>query len=242
MFYSAAILLWSCSSDINEPDGQVVRTDRIIKFSGYDWIVRTSNDKRVGPGPNYFSDSEDNVWVDENGRLHLKIVQRGGIWHCSGVILKQSLGYGQYVFYLASDVSKLDQHTVGGLFTYLHDTEEIDIEFSRWSDPENHDSQFAVQPSDRSGNKERYDLNLLTERSTHSFNWQRDKIEFFSRQGHGLTLDNDNRIHEWTYRGNDTPLSKGAERLRLNLWLFRGQIPSDMMEQEMIIEKVEFIK
>ena len=37
---------------------------RIIRFSGYDWIVYTTGDMKGGPGPNYFSDSEENVWID----------------------------------------------------------------------------------------------------------------------------------------------------------------------------------
>ncbi|WP_028295951.1 glycoside hydrolase family 16 protein [Olivibacter sitiensis] len=243
MVLGVMVLLCSCSSGPTiEPDEQVTQTERIIKFSGYEWIVRTSNDGKLGPGPNFFSDSEDNVWVDEDGRLHLKIVQKGGLWYCSGVILRQSLGYGKYVFYLSSDVSKLDQHVVGGLFTYLNDEEEIDIEFSKWSDQENQDSQFAVQPADLPGNKERYDLDLLTAFSTHSFNWQPDRVDFFSRQGHGLIVDDSNRIHEWTYRGSNIPPSRGTERLRLNLWLFRGRVPSDATEQEMIIEKIEYFE
>lgn len=236
----APMLLWSCTSPV-EPEEQVVQTERIIEFSGYEWIVRTSDDTRVGPGPNFFSDSEENVWVDEDGRLHLKIVQRGGVWYCSGIILRQSLGYGQYVFYLSSDLSTLDQNVVGGLFTYLNDEEEIDIEFSKWSDPDNQDAQFAVQPSDLPGNKERYDLNLSTPLSTHAFNWQADSIEFVSLQGHGLTTNEDALIHKWTYRGSSIPQSRAAERLRINLWLFRGQVPSDAREHELIVEKVEFI-
>lgn len=241
-FCCAVILFFGCSSAVELEDTPIVQTERIIKFSGYDWVVRTSDDKRVGPGPNLFSDSEDNVWVDAQGRMHLKIVQKGGLWYCAGVILKNSLGHGKYVFYVANDVSKLDQNVVGGLFTYLNDEEEIDIEFSRWSNPNNMDSQFAVQPSDRSGNKVRYDLNLTSELSTHSFNWQPDRIEFFSRQGHGLDVNDDNRIHEWVYTGGDIPPSRGTERLRMNLWLFRGQVPSDAKEHEMIIEKFEYIE
>src|SRR5690606_38080949 len=156
--------------------------------------------------------------------LFRSIVQKGGLWYCSGITLRNSLGYGKYVFYVSSDVSQLDQNVVGGLFTYLNDEEEIDIEFSKWSKPDNEDSQFAVQPSDRSGNKVRYDLNLATDLSTHAFNWQSDRIEFFSRQGHGLEIDDDNRIHEWTYDGNDIPPRRGTERLRMNLCLFRGQV------------------
>lgn len=242
ILFSAGALLFSCSPSVEPDELPPTQTERIIQFSGYEWLVRTSNDTRVGPGPNLFSDSEDNVWVDDDGRLHLKIVHRGAGWYCSGIILRRSLGYGKYVFHVASDVSKLDQNVVGGLFTYLNDEEEIDIEFSRWSDPDNEDSQFAVQPSELPGNKVRYDLNLVTDHSTHSFDWQADRIAFFSRQGHGLTVDDDNRIHEWTYQGNNIPPHRGTERLRMNLWLFRGQSPSDAKEQEMIIEKFEFIK
>lgn len=36
---------------------------RLIGFGGYDWCVKRSN-RKVGPGPNYFSDSTNNVWVD----------------------------------------------------------------------------------------------------------------------------------------------------------------------------------
>jgi len=242
ILFCVAILFGSCSSSGETDIPPPISTDRIIEFSGYEWIVRTSNDNKVGPGPNYFSDSEDNVWVDDDGRLHLKIVRIGGTWYCSGVILKKPLGYGKYVFYVGNDVSKLDPNIVAGLFTYFNDEEEIDIEFSRWSDPDNEDSQFAVQPSHLVGNKVRYNLGLLTEYSTHSFNWQPDRIEFVSLQGHGLVVNGDNLIQEWTYHGDNIPPNRTAERLRMNLWLFRGQVPSDSKTYEMIIDKFEFIK
>ncbi|MHC8950023.1 glycoside hydrolase family 16 protein [Sphingobacterium hungaricum] len=237
-----AIVLSSCSSSSAIEDEELPKpTDRIISFSGFQWVVRTSGTAKLGPGPNLFSDSEDNVWVDDQGRLHLKIVQKGGYWYCSGITLRNSLSYGKYIFYVASDVSKLDQHAVGGLFTYMNDNEEIDIEFSKWSNPDNMDSQFAVQPSERAGNKVRYDLNLLTDKSTHAFNWQPDYIDFFSVQGHSATPNVSNLIQEWKYTGTNIPPDTD-ERLKINLWLFRGQSPSDGKEQEMIIEKVEYIK
>lgn len=232
----------SCSKGAtNEPDPDTNPIDRIISFSGFDWIVRTTGEAKQGPGPNLFSDAQENVWVDEQGRLHLKIVQKGGLWYCSGVILRRSMGYGKYVFYISSDLSKLDKQVVAGLFTYKNDNEEIDIEFSRWGVADNQDSQFAVQPSEKAGNKERYDLQLLGVQSTHAFNWQPNKIEFISLQGHGLTSGVENIIHEWAYIGGDIP-PENEERLRMNLWLFRGVAPSDLKDQEIIIEKVEFIK
>ncbi len=34
----------------------------------------------VGPGPNVFSDSPENVWVDAAGQLHMRITARDGQW------------------------------------------------------------------------------------------------------------------------------------------------------------------
>jgi len=235
------LLLCSCSSTPPHEDDLNVYTDRVINFSGYEWIVRTTSEGLEGPGPNRFSDSDENVWVDEAGRLHLKIVEKGGFWYCSGITLRQPLGYGKYIFYVSSKVSELDQHAVAGLFTYKNDEEEIDIEFSKWSDPANMDAQFAIQPSELPGNKTRYNLDLLGELSTHAFNWQPEKIEFISLQGHGLSQGEDKLIHQWTYTGGNTPPANG-ERLKINLWLFRGQSPSDRKEQELIIDHIEFVK
>jgi len=232
----------SCSSSTQLGKDDLPKpSERVISFSGYEWIVRTSEGAKQGPGPNLFSDSKDNVWVDGQGRLHLKIVEKGGLWYCSGIILKHSLGYGKYVFHVSSDVSKFDQNVVGGLFTHMNDQEEIDIEFSKWSNPENMNSQFAVQPSDRADNKVRYNLNLETNQSTHAFDWQANYIDFISLQGHGLTVNADNLIHQWKYTGDDIPPDT-QERLKINLWLFRGKAPSDGKEHEMIIDKVTYIK
>ena len=71
---------------------------KTIFFSGYNWTVKNSPGK-VGPGPNYFSDSANNVWVDTQGRLHLKITKRNGRWYCAEVISEVSFGYGEHLFF-----------------------------------------------------------------------------------------------------------------------------------------------
>ena len=47
---------------------------KTLNFSGYAWEVR--NQIQSGPGTNDWD--ENNAWVDAQGRLHLKIAQRGG--------------------------------------------------------------------------------------------------------------------------------------------------------------------
>lgn len=234
------LVFTSCSTDEDSNEVPPTYSTRVINFSGYEWIVRTSDDKMEGPGPNKFSDSEENVWVDEQGRLHLKIVQRNGYWYCAGVTLKHSQGHKKYVFYVSSRVDQLDENVVGGLFTYKNDDEEIDIEFSKWSNSTNQNAQFALQPAYKIGNKNRFDLNLKSNLSTHFFDWQANEIEYGSYQGHTLSPENDALINAWTYTGSDIP-PENDERLKMNLWLFKGQSPKNAQPAEMIIDRVEIL-
>ena len=229
--------LSSCSKESAITENPIVTpTDRVINFSGFDWVVRKTKTAKEGPGPNLFSDSKNNVWVDEQGRLHLKITHQAGQWYCSGIILKNTLGYGKYTFYINSDISKLDENVVAGLFTHLTDTQEIDIEFSKWSVSDNINTQFAVQPSDKAGNKVRFDIPSDLGPTTHSFNWQKDKISFESLHHNQGTA---HVLHKWDYTGSDIPPDK-EERLKMNLWLFRGQMPKNLKEQEIVIDSVKF--
>lgn len=234
---SAMFSAMNCSSKdkLQEPADTLVNGKRIIRFSGYDWVVESSASLKQGPGPNYFSNSTDNVWLDKEGRLHLRITNRNGKWYCAKVTLVNSYSHGRYIFRVDSRVDSLDKNVVAGLFTYKNDSEEIDIEFSKWNIDGNMDSQFAVQPSEKSQNKRRYFLNLDGEKSTHWFNWQPDRIDFASYQGHSAELPAAaDIIQKWTYTGTDIPPDVD-EKAKINLWLFRGNPPANLKETEMII-------
>ena len=71
---------------------------RTIEFSGHTWKVKAS-ETQAGPGPNYFSDRGEDVWVDESGRLHLRIVYRDSRWYCTEVFTSEPLGYGIIYFH-----------------------------------------------------------------------------------------------------------------------------------------------
>src|SRR5574341_2445673 len=117
---------------------------RQISFSGYMWNVKKSNG-RVGPGPNYFYYSTQNVWVDLSGKLHMKLRKNKGKWYCSEIVSNQNFGYGTYRFYIDSYVDNLDPNVVLGLFTWSDNPDynhrEIDQEFARWADPNNLNAQ-----------------------------------------------------------------------------------------------------
>jgi hypothetical protein len=132
---------------------------RTISFSGYDWTVK-SRGEPAGPGPNLFSDSEENVFVDRDGRLHLVINQKAGRWRCAEVVSARSFGFGTYRFTIDSGIDGLDPNAVLGLFTWSDAAEyhnrELDVEISRWGDPASANAQFVVQPYTRKSNIVRF--------------------------------------------------------------------------------------
>lgn len=216
---------------------------KILSFSGYRWIVKSSKTP-AHPGLNYFSDSSENVWIDKKGQLHLRMTKRNGRWHCVQVISIKNFGYGKYIFYLASRVDQLDKNVVVGLFTFDGAPEykhrEIDIEFSKWGGLHPENGLFVVQGKNIR-HRHRFDIQLNGNYSTHSFIWRSQNVFFQSLHGHYSNPPSSNHVIKlWTHAGEDIPPS-GNEKARINLWLFKGKPPSDNEEVEVVIKKFEFI-
>ncbi|UCH24963.1 MAG: hypothetical protein JSV66_13565, partial [Trueperaceae bacterium] len=225
---------------------EIVDRSRTIEWSGSTWQVKASN-TLVGPGPNTFSDREEDVYVDEQGRLHLTITQRDGRWWATEVVSEDVLEFGTYMFRLASDVTDFPPTVVLGLFTWDPIDEfnhrEIDIEFSKWGDAGNpNNAQYVVQPFTTAGNIFRFNVpNLAGEvATTHSFEWNADRVQFrsISNQPAGSA---DIVTASWNYSGEDVPPA-GSGNVRLNLWLLDGTPPSDQQSVEAIIEDFTFIQ
>lgn len=217
----------------------VERTARTLTFADREWHVKAST-YLEGPGPNYFSDSTNDVWVDADGRLHLKIAYHDNRWYSTEVFTTEPLGYGDYVFKLSSPVDQLNENVVFGLFTWDsvapsdQHSREIDVEFSRWGNPGNpNNAEYVVQPWDTPGNQHEFSMALAGTDSTHLFKWRENQIEFASYDGHTPTPGAE--IEFWTYTGSDVPLEDDGNA-RINLWLFNGTPPSDGQEVEIIVE------
>jgi hypothetical protein len=94
----------------------------------------------LGPAPSVWD--ARNVWVNDIGYLHLKIAFRDGNWTAAQVNLDQRLGFGTYQVKLIGRPDLFDVNRVLGLFGYTQrdmgpdGTNEIDMEFSRWGNPQ----------------------------------------------------------------------------------------------------------
>lgn len=217
---------------------------RWIQFSGYDWWVKASSDP-VGPGPNYFSSSTNNVWIDEQSQLHVRITNRSNQWQCAEVVSERSFGYGAYRFELNSNVDDIDLNAVLGLFTWSDDPayahREIDIEGSRWGNAaDSNNAQFVVQPFDTAGHLARYDVPSNQTNSTHWFVWETNQVSFQSQRGSFKPGANpDNLITNWVY--TLTVPQSGDENVRINFWLVNGAAPVGNHELEFVIKSFQFV-
>ena len=225
----------------------VIREDpnlRWVSFSGYDWSVKTAPGM-LGPGPNYFSDSTNNVWLDAQGQLHLRIMNVSNQWQCAEVMSARTFGYGSYRFELGSDVNAINLNAVLGLFTYGEDPgyahREIDVECSRWSNSfDINNAQFVVQPYDTPGHWARYPVPGGLSDSTQLFTWETNKITFQSQRGpYAPNPAPGNLVTNWVYT-LDVPQT-GDEVVHLNLWLYNTVPPQGNVPVEFIIKSFQFV-
>lgn len=211
---------------------------RSIKFAGRTWEVKSG--RSMGPGPNHFSDAEENVWVDKkNGHLHLAITKRDdGRWHCAEVV-GPSLGHGEYRWVISGNFPKLDPKVVLGLFVYRardrnRDAAEIDFELARWGDPDKANCQFVVQPHGPDS-MHRFD-SAKAEVLTCSLLWHKGEVRGRCWVGEDISKK---PLADWKYTGPKVP-RPGGERVRANLWLFEGQPPTAKARQEVVIRSFHF--
>jgi hypothetical protein len=220
---------------------------RFLDFSGYQWSVKVQN-KPAGPGPNFFSDREEDIWVDDEG-LHLTITKRNGNWYCTEAILQESFGYGSYIFQTKTEPEYVDANVIAGMFTWEAGlpwpNRELDFEFARWSNPDDStNAQFVIQPFTTSGNLVRYRIEpddkdpYLTQVMT----WQNGKVHFKTARGRfdSPRIPEEAVIIAWTYAGEDVPEPR-KENIRINLWLDEGKPPASVKPIDLVVTKFFYL-
>jgi len=212
-----------------------------IQFGGLDWVVKSSRIP-VYPGPktpNFFLDDSRNVFVDPQGRLHLRITRCGDAWCSSEVYTRDRVGYGSYRIQVDSPLSSFDPNLVLGMFTWSEDAafahRELDIEFSRWGQASDRNSaQFVVQPYDLPGNLLRFPINT-PEPTSHTIQWSRGSVSMLSQvRSSGLT------ISQWNFPNPSLVPPPGDLRFHLNFYLNNAIPPADRQEKEIVLSAFSY--
>jgi len=204
-----------------------------IMFAGYEWEVKSGQEH---PGKNYWD--KDNVWVDRDGWLHLKVSHKQGRWYCAELVSMRSFGYGTYQFQVVGAIDKLDRNLVLGLFVYPeHEipNNEIDIEFAQWGNSNKPRGNYTV-----ASNTQQYDLALQGDYTLHQFEWSSRQIAFQSYHGH--EIDGSKKIANWIYAISEDKDKAPVPpvRVHMNFWLYLGETPTDNCEKEIVIRNFSF--
>jgi hypothetical protein len=221
--------------------------ERMLDFSGYKWSVK-AHDVPAGPGPNRFSDREEDLWVDDEG-LHLTVTKRDGNWYCTEVILQESFGYGTYIFHTKTEPEYVDPNVIAGMFTWDAElpwpNRELDFEFARWSDPDDPtNAQYVIQPFTTPGHWLRYRVEpdesepYLTQIMT----WQKGRVDFKTARGRfdAPHIPEEAVICAWTHTGDGVPEPR-KENIRINLWLDDGLPPASDKPIDLVVAKFLYL-
>ncbi len=216
--------------------GTGTAVSKTLFFSGYEWRIRDAPSDRGG-GNDY---DASNAWTDSNGALHLRIAKVAGKWTCSEVTLTRNFGYGTYSF-VVRDTSHLDPAAVFTMFTWDYagsdpNNREMDIEVSRWGDPTTKNAQYVVKPFYVPENASRFAV--PSGALTHSFRWEPGRVLFRTVRGpESGTKAAPIAEHVFT---SGVP-SPGVESVRMNLYIFHLVKEPLQKENEVVIEKFEYL-
>lgn len=209
-----------------------------LKFSGYDWHVRTIASDRGGMNNLY---DPDNAVTDASGALHLRIRKRAGRWSCAEVVLNQNLGYGTYIA-VVRDTSQLEPAAVLSLNTFddwggEQHFREMDIEMSRWGDAQSKaNAQYGIQPFYIPGNLAPFVTPAGT--LTHVLHWEPGRASFKTYLGSSIRPGAP-VVAEHVFASQvPTP---GKETFQLLFYVVESEKSPMQKDDEVVIEKFEYL-
>ena len=209
-----------------------------LRFSGYDWKVRTVSAARGGLNNLY---DADNAWTDGRGALHLRISNKPAGWTCAQVVLARSLGYGTYNF-VVRDTARLDPAVLLSLHTYDESAgdqyfREWDLEIGRWGQPANKENaQFGIQPFYVPGNLARFTEPPGT--LTYSMLWEPGRAVFKAFRGSSIQ-SSARPFYEHTFTAGIP--SPGQELLEVMFYIVASKKSPLRKNTEVIIDGFEYL-
>jgi hypothetical protein len=211
-----------------------------IYFSGYRWKVKNSPRIKIGPGPNFWS--QRNVWVDAQGRLHLRLAKYGNNWYCAEVQSVDSFGLGTWQWKVEGAIDLLDKNLVLGLFNYSGNDgfDEMDIEFARWGKLTNPNLNYTVWPAQSGFSNFSFsqEFSLHGTYTTHRFTRTGNSVTFKSLNG--FYDDDTNLFATGTCTNPPNSINVLKMPAYMNLWMFKGKLPSDAKALDIVVHEFSY--
>jgi hypothetical protein len=247
---ASTVVSLGVANTVPAPTPCIQNVNGTFSFSGYEWNVEDSNGAIEGPGKNIFD--AQNVCLDSNGYLHLKITRAGNSWHAAQLQSTQSFGLGKYQFEIWGRPDLLDQNLCLGLFNYLDDKHdgqyETDIEFSTWGNGGKSNLNYTLYPNIIDSQK--HELNpiyfpITGNISTHRFTWKKNELLYEAMNGAvpiNTSANTNNGDLSTPILANNT-ITPMPLPIMMNLWIVEGKnAPANTSSDtiEMVITKFTY--
>jgi len=205
---------------------------RTITWSGWTWTVRHSA-ALEGPGPNQFDDSTQSVFVDKQGRLHLRVRYDSTLhmWVSSEIFSEQWFSGGKFTWVVDSPGNTIDPNVTLGMYIYQDLTHEYDVELSKWGNPNNpNNADYAVQPWSYTNGVTYFNQPAGTD--TFSLNWQPNSVTMSGSGPRGWR-------NSWANTG---PYATGGwyAPAHINLWQYHGAPPASGRTVEVVFRSFTY--
>ena len=167
-----------------------------LRFSGLQWKVRTIPGDRASKTNEY---SSGNVFVDDSGALHLRLVQSSHGWVCAEISSVRSFGYGHYTVDIL-DTGHFETAVMFTAYTFFEhptdgDHRELAIRVTRRGVASNTNAEFSIQPSFVPANF--YHFNVPSGPLRLAMNWHPDEAGFSVSRGQGPARES---VVSWPFR------------------------------------------
>ena len=216
-----------------------------IAWKGHTWNVTSGGMAGVCQG------DPQNVTVDANGYLHLRIVKNGSTWTSSELFTTDRLGFGTYQWQVDGPIDTYDRNVVLGLFPYgpaagigADGTNEIDIEYARWGKADGPNGDWTDYPASGSTIGElSYTFSLSgATLSTSRFVWSSGAIASLLLQGLQPADSTAGLLKNWTYAPANptTNIPQQPLPLGMNLWCFDAP-PSNGQPVEIVVRDFTYV-
>ncbi len=228
------------------PTATSVSTGDGSTWMGHNWNITSGGMAGVAPG------SPNNIFVDGNGYLHMKITNNGGSWTAAEMFTQDKLGFGTYQWQIEGNVSNMDKVTVLGLFPYGpvagiggDGEDEIDIEFSKWNNTCGCNADFTFWPATGHGNlgpaEDLFTFSPSGSTITARFVWRSNSIVGYVMNGLVPVGDAPtNVLRTFNFAPSDftSRIPQVALPLGMNFWAFQALPTSN---QEIILRNFQYV-
>jgi hypothetical protein len=250
---SAATIIVLASFLLTVGRGYAAPPTESLIWKGHTWKVTNGGMAGVAPG------SGRNIFVDAHGFLHLKITRTGGMWTAAEVFTTDRLGFGTYQWQIEGTIDALEPPVVLGLFPYgpaagigKDGENEMDTEFSRWSDTVPTNADFTFYPPTGFGTRDIHGDARAADTENFSFSlsggtlttvrlvWRPASVTATVMRGLQPLTSSAEVLNTRTYAppNPSTHIPQAALPLGINFWCFRA---TPLHDQEVVIHDFRYV-